>query len=233
MYKKACFGLRLRRELKSRNIKISSEISLWKKVRLYSGLTIENNTSFYKGRFLWSMGAYSYCSSELARDTTVGRYCSIGEGISIMGYQHPLDRFTTSTVTYSNYEFSLNNSNIVSNTLNDNKPITIKNDVWIGANVVLKPGITIGNGTVIACNAVVTKDVPDFAIVGGVPAKVIGSRFSPHIIEELLTIQWWDYDFLDFTEIPVDDDIEKFIFKIKELIKQGKLKKHDFPFLSI
>ncbi len=66
--------------------------------------------------------------------------------------------------------------------------------MWIGANSVIMPSITIGNGAVVGAGAVVTKDVPDYAIVAGVPAKVIKYRFSKEIIEKLLELKWWNLD---------------------------------------
>lgn len=68
----------------------------------------------------------------------------------------------------------------------------IGNDVWIGANAIILQGVTIGDGAIIAAGAVVTKDVPPYAIVGGVPAKVIKYRFSDEVILKLLQIKWWD-----------------------------------------
>lgn len=74
-----------------------------------------------------------------------------------------------------------------------NPPVEIGNDVWIGSNVVILPGVKVGDGAVLAAGAVVRKDVPPYAIVGGVPAKIIRYRFSPDIIEALLRIRWWDW----------------------------------------
>lgn len=205
-------------------------MSLFQKVRLPSTLKIEENTAFHAGYLLWSMGSYSYSYSELERTTIVGRYCSIAEGVTVLGYQHPLNRFTTSTITYSNDEFLL--SRLKKDSLKENKdyipqPIIIKNDVWIGANVVLKPGITIGNGAVIAANAVVTKDVPDYAIVGGIPSKIIKYRFTKETIEELIGIKWWEYDFLDFQSIPLDSDINDFIKEFRNLLNANQIEKYN------
>ena len=76
----------------------------------------------------------------------------------------------------------------------DNKgDIVIGNDVWIGYEAVILSGVTIGDGAIIGTRAVVTKDVPPYTIVGGVPAKKIRKRFSDNVISELLKLQWWNW----------------------------------------
>ena len=75
-----------------------------------------------------------------------------------------------------------------------NGQVVIGNDVWIGANAVILPGVTLGNGSVIAAGAIVTRSVPDYAVVAGVPAKVIRYRFSHEQIEILNRVKWWDWD---------------------------------------
>ena len=104
-------------------------------------------------------------------------------------------------------------------------PTHIENDVWIGGNVSIKPGITINNGAIIGTEAVVTKDVPPYAIVGGNPARILKMRFDDKIIEEMLKLQWWDYCFADFG-IKSDINVEEFIYKINNDIASGKLKKY-------
>ncbi|MBS0028835.1 CatB-related O-acetyltransferase [Chitinophaga sp. 2R12] len=71
-------------------------------------------------------------------------------------------------------------------------PVTIGNDVWIGLNSSVMGGVTIGNGAIIAAHSVVTKDVPPYAIVGGVPAKIIKYRFSEEVISRMEALKWWD-----------------------------------------
>ena len=71
-------------------------------------------------------------------------------------------------------------------------PIRIGSDVWIGSHVIVMGGVTIGDGAVVAAGSIVTKDVPPFAIVGGVPAKIIKFRFPSETIKRLLEIRWWD-----------------------------------------
>lgn len=92
--------------------------------------------------------------------------------------------------------------------------IHIGNDVWIGTGAYILSGVTIGNGVTIAANAVVTKDVPDYAVVGGVPARVISMKHNEETIEKLNRIKWWDWDDITIKN-RVEDffDIESFVEK--------------------
>ncbi len=89
-------------------------------------------------------------------------------------------------------DWELEKSNVASAW--DNKgDIVIGNDVWIGFEAVILAGVKIGDGAIIGTRAVVTKDVPPYSIVGGIPAKIIRKRYSPDIIEQLLSLRWWDW----------------------------------------
>ena len=81
----------------------------------------------------------------------------------------------------------------ITNTQDNKGDIVIGNDVWIGFESVILSGVTIGDGAIIGTRAVVTKDVPPYTIVGGVPAKPIRKRFSDDVISELLKLQWWNW----------------------------------------
>jgi acetyltransferase-like isoleucine patch superfamily enzyme len=84
---------------------------------------------------------------------------------------------------------------IVEQNIFEEFPITyIGHDVWIGAKAILKTGVTIGNGAIVAAGAVVTSDVAPYSIVGGIPAKLIRYRFEPHEIAKLQAMNWWDKD---------------------------------------
>jgi acetyltransferase-like isoleucine patch superfamily enzyme len=232
MYKRF-FYISVLLKFKKNNIKVKLKHVLFKRLKTIKNIKIEANCSFFTGNHFWAMGAYSYSHSRLPRISRVGRYCCIARGVSVLGNQHPLDRFTTSTISYTNVDFP---NSVFENQLGRlnsiDQTITIKNDVWIGADAVLKPGITIGNGAVIAANAVVTKDVPDYAIVGGVPAKLIRYRFNEKIIEGLLALEWWEYDLSTQKNYSIDN-IEQFLLDIQNLISEGKLKKLNVKYIQL
>lgn len=131
-------------------------------------------------------------------DLTIGNFVSIAHNVNTCGPDHHHDWI--SNYPFLAHEFTNTWTNSIHIKNKGIQPhiyhgdIIIKNDVWIGYGVILRPGITIGNGVVIATGSVVVKDVPDYAIVGGVPAEVIRYRFSEEDILYLLKLKWWDWD---------------------------------------
>ncbi|MCV3384593.1 CatB-related O-acetyltransferase [Campylobacter lari] len=97
--------------------------------------------------------------------------------------------------------------------------------MWIGKDALLKQGIILGNGCVVGQRAVVTKDVPPYAIVAGVPAKIIRYRFDEKTIERLLKLKWWDYHFADFHDINLNLDINKYLDQLEYKIINNKIQK--------
>lgn len=135
------------------------------------------------------LGDYSYTgANSVLKQAIVGKFCSISWNVSATGNVHNYEKI-------SSHPFSqLKSFGIVeSDTILDNKKINIGNDVWIAANVVILPGISIGDGAVIGGGSVVTKSVPPYAVVVGNPAKVIKYRFEDEIIDMLLQSKWWDF----------------------------------------
>ena len=220
--------------LKKMNIKVAKNTMLFSRFSYNKSIRIEENTGFFCGKKLWAMGSYSYSMSSLPRDTIVGRYCSISFNVTVMGDNHPIDRFTTSTITYGNEQFNLPLPPIdIVDFEQDKQPIVIGHDVWIGANVVMKRGVKIGNGSIIASNSVITKDVPCYAIVGGVPGKVIRKRFGDSQIAQLESLCWWDLNLGDIGKLVKSNcDIKDFIEKIKIGKEQGELKPFPLKFIE-
>ena len=152
--------------------------------------------------------SYTHSPLHLSR---MGAFCSIAIGVSEMGASHPIERTSSHPFSYDAYYSTLvakmgAGTNRAFAPYKARPPeITIGNDVWIGAEAVLKGGITIGDGAVIASRAMVTKDVPPYAIVGGVPAKVIRHRFAPELCERLAATRWWDYALTDLVRFSMED----------------------------
>ncbi len=124
----------------------------------------------------------------------IGKFCSIACGAKFIfnSANHTLSSFSTYPFPIFFEEWGLDMKNVAAAW--DNKgDIVIGNDVWIGYEAVIMAGVTIGDGAIIGTRAVVTKDVPPYTIVGGVPAKPIRKRFDNETLEELLKIRWWDW----------------------------------------
>lgn len=128
--------------------------------------------------------------------TTVGAYCSVARDVEIGPSNHPTDFVSTHPFQYSGRKFAdyPGYARMVRTHRNDlnREGCVIGNDVWIGAKVVIRRGVKIGTGAIIGAGAVVVKDVPPYAIVGGVPAKIIRYRFDEATIARLLESRWWE-----------------------------------------
>lgn len=168
---------------------------------------IGRKSKIFKGGGLDSsiIGSYSYTKSYLV-GSILGNYCSIENHVDTMLVRHPIDRITTSpcTLTESDEEEIFKNFKNKKN-YNGLKEIIIKHDVWISDHVKIMPGITIETGAIVRAGAIVTHDVPAYAIVEGVPAKIIDYRFDTETCARLLKSEWFLYDW-DNIDIPFGDD---------------------------
>lgn len=139
-----------------------------------------------------TIGAYSYVGrySRIVH-ADVGKFCSIASETKIGMSTHTLDKLSTSPV-FTEAKNATKHSWVNISTTNPYKHVTVGNDVWIGVRAMIMGGNTIGNGAVVAAGSIVTKDVPPYAVVAGVPAKVIRYRFPQKTIERLEALQWWN-----------------------------------------
>ena len=133
----------------------------------------------------------------------IGKFCAIASGVKFImnGANHQIS--TISTFPFAIFENGwekINEGVDLAKKYPHKGDTIIGNDVWLGFEALIMPGVKIGHGAVIASRAVVTKDVPDYAIVGGNPAKVIRKRFDEPTIERLLKIAWWEWEADDITE---------------------------------
>lgn len=150
--------------------------AILKKCRISKGCDIRKNVE---------IGEHSYvnCNTNIMSGK-IGKYCSIGYGVDIGMFEHPINMVSTSTEIYKN-----------SSNWNELKsPPIIGNDVWIGSKATILQDVNIGNGAIVAAGAVVTKDVPPYSIVAGVPAKVIKYRFDEETREKINQMEWWNKD---------------------------------------
>lgn len=178
-----------------------SYLSLSKKARL----TVEAPVNFHRPihfKKKTSIGAFTYLNDGFIDHCShIGRYCALGQDLRIGEPNHPIDWLSTANFQYNAKEFGWHAS------ANDYEALdpkirgkhfagdaaSIGNDVWIGARVTILRGVKVGDGAIIAAGAVVNKDVPPYAIVGGLPARVLRYRFDEDTIAKLLRLQWWRY----------------------------------------
>ena len=185
----------------------------WIKYELYKFKTIRknqtlrigymsfcHNTVFGKNNIIYDnttivnckIGDYTYIGgSNKIQNTIIGKFCSIGPEVRIGLGIHPTNLNSTYPGFYTNSEY-YRVEKLYDFNGEEYKQVEIGNDVWIGARATILDGVKIGDGAIIATGAVVTKDVPPYAIVGGVPAKIIKYRFDENRIKELLAEQWWN-----------------------------------------
>jgi acetyltransferase-like isoleucine patch superfamily enzyme len=168
--------------------------------RLKNWRNPHNLTRLHLGRLAarhgFTIGDHSYGRPkvrfpESGAKLSIGRFCSIADGVEILlGGNHRTDFATT-------YPFGAMTGVWPEAAGRDDfhaskGDVTIGHDVWLGSQCMILSGVTIGTGAVIAARAVVTRDVPPYAMVGGNPARLIRMRFEPAIVERLLASRWWD-----------------------------------------
>ncbi|GIN85255.1 hypothetical protein J6TS2_16410 [Heyndrickxia sporothermodurans] len=173
----------------------------------YTTLTKRTINGVEVGRFTYGYEGHTYQGSLLEK---IGSFCSINHSVKIGEVNHPMNFITTHPILYTAKDEILGYEGVpgilpqkdIINIydLHNNKKIVIGNDVWIGANVIVLPSVTINNGAIIGAGAIVTKDVPAYAIVVGSPARVIKYRFNQKEIDILNKVKWWDWSINEIIE---------------------------------
>ncbi|WP_279604420.1 CatB-related O-acetyltransferase [Methylobacterium sp. J-070] len=173
-----------------------------------------------------TMGAFSYAVSGYYFGADIARYCSIGESVQVGRGSHPVHCGSTSPLFYTHHSAVFDRLDPraadyeICGPYLWPKRVRIGNDVYIGHGAFLMPDITIGDGAIIGAMAVVTKDVPPYAIVAGSPARVVKMRFPDALIERYLKVQWWRYAFWDLRQCSITDP-EQFLDAVEEKIAGG------------
>lgn len=184
-------------------IKYKTDIKIGYKTNIHPSSNFEGGNevlaySYYKGK----MGYGSYISAYCNITANIGRFTSIAPGVQTVSGVHPIKEpfSTTSPYFYSLRSHTKGHTFATECIYNEFRyadekmkvDVLIGNDCWIGYESLIVAGVTIGDGAVVLARSVVTKDVPPYAIVGGVPAKVIGYRYSEDKISMLINKKWWD-----------------------------------------
>ena len=162
---------------------------------VFEGRNKLSHHAFFRGE----LGFASYVGAHSVVEGKIGRFCSIAENVSFIGSTHPVQGYVSTHPCFysmkkqSGFTYATGQRFDEIPKLNGSRySIEVGNDVYIGYGATVIGPCRIGNGAVVAAGAVVTKDVPDYAIVGGVPAKVIRNRFTEKQIAFLNKLQWWD-----------------------------------------
>jgi acetyltransferase-like isoleucine patch superfamily enzyme len=199
--------------------------------RIRTGVTCENNvdiSSYLLGEGKIFIGAYTYMNDggyiRCEGGTFIGRYCSIGRRVTIAPGVHYMSKLSTSSflikgvknpsASYAEYDTNIHFDKKRAHTI-------IESDVWIGDGAIIMSGVRLGVGCVIGANAVVTKNVLPYQIVGGVPARVISQRFSDDLIQKLIDTKWWESNCDLLNSLPLSN--------IYEFLKLYKFTPHEFP----
>lgn len=168
--------------------------------RLRSGRNPHNETRIHLEklvrRYGFSIGAYSYGRPKVrfpdsGRRLTIGRYCSIADKVEILlGGDHRLD--WVSTYPFAAMRGLWPKAEAPADYHASRGDVAIGHDVWLGSGCMILSGVTVGHGAVVAARAVVTRNVPPYAVVAGNPARIVRHRFEPAQVERLLACAWWD-----------------------------------------
>lgn len=181
----------------SAKIKESTGILLMPGLSILGSGVIASPSMIYGGRGILhnvSLGGYSYLVPPFeATNLSIGNYTSIARGL-IIALGHPTNLLTASPVAWRPW---MEGCEFPGKTSYEYLSTQIGSDVWIGANVIIKAGVKIGDGCFIGAGSVVTKDIPPFSVAAGNPCRIIRPRFAEDIVERIMRLRWFDYDWRD------------------------------------
>lgn len=142
-----------------------------------------------------AMGDYSYVVNDSdVIYTTIGKFANIAAHVRINPGQHPMDRATLHHFQYRSRMYGFGDDDPAFFDWRREKRVTLGHDVWIGHGAVVMGGVSIGTGSVVGSNAVVTRDVPPYTVVTGVPARPLRPRFPAPLVDALMRLAWWDWE---------------------------------------
>jgi len=172
---------------------------------------IEEFTTFASGYTLFTAGSFTGMASTLPVGSQVGRYTEVAAGVKLIGFRHPIE-----SVSINSAVFNFARENVrpyferydsgraekvkrisVPTPQTNNLPIVVGHDVWIGSDVTISGGVNIGNGAIIAAGSLVTKDVEPYSVAMGIPAQHKKWRFNEEVVNELMNLQWWNWELGD------------------------------------
>lgn len=171
-------------------------------VKLHGKVAI-NNVTFGKYNHIHinsilndvKLGDFTYIANNCCiQGTKIGKYSCIGPNVQIGLGEHPSRQFISIHPVFYSTRAQVGVTFADKDYFEEQKNTIVGNDVWIGASAVISGGVNIGNGAIVASNAVVTKDIPAYAVVAGVPARIIRYRFKEDEIRTLQDLSWWDKD---------------------------------------
>ncbi|QTX05257.1 CatB-related O-acetyltransferase [Agromyces archimandritae] len=177
------------------------------------------------------IGAFTYLNDGFIDHlASIGRYCAIGQELRIGEPNHPIDWLSIANFQYNGNEFGWHpaadayepTSPRIRGTHFAGGAARIGNDVWIGARVTILRDVEIGDGAIVAAGAVVVKDVPPYAIVGGVPARVLRYRFDEETIAALRELEWWRFSPNDLAGVPFHEPAAA-IEEIRSRVDAGRI----------
>lgn len=172
--------------VKIRGAVLKGKISLGTGVKVLGGVYISGQVEIEK--FTSINGPNTDIYAKINR-VKIGSFCSIARNVSIQEFNHRTDTLTTYFINKNIFK-----EGSFTKEISSKGDIIIGNDVWVGAHSVILSGANISDGVVIAANSVVSGYIPPYAIVGGIPARIIKYRFDEDIINLLLEIKWWKWD---------------------------------------